>query len=54
MNQRNSFRRLLEQLKRFIKRTPEPPEDPHSYVPAPRKPKPGSRSAAAVIEEPEP
>ena len=31
----------------------EPPEDPYAYVMAHRKPRPGGRSAAAVMDEPD-
>jgi hypothetical protein len=37
----------------FRKREPESPEDPYSYVGAPKKPKPPSLSATAVAELPE-
>jgi hypothetical protein len=46
------IRHVIETLKRMFRRKPEPetPEDPHSYVTAPKKPRPSSRSAAAVAE----
>jgi hypothetical protein len=47
------LRKLLDALKRLIKREPEPPEDPYAYVAVRRKPRPGGRSAAAVLEEPD-
>jgi hypothetical protein len=52
---KNTHSSLLEQLKlalrRLLKR--EPPEDPYAYVMAHRKPRPGGRSAAAVLDEPD-
>jgi hypothetical protein len=39
---------LLEKIRRFLKREPEPPDDPYSYVGAPTKPRPPHRSAAAA------
>jgi hypothetical protein len=50
-NQR--FREWLKRVKRFFKRKPEAPEDPYSYVMAPKKPRSPSRSAAAVADLPE-
>jgi hypothetical protein len=51
---RNSIRGFLDKMKRLFRRTPDPPPaDPYAYVPAPKKPKPCSRGAAAVIEPPE-
>jgi hypothetical protein len=51
---RNSIRGFLDKMKRLFRRTPDPPPaDTYAYVPAPKKPKPSSRSAAAVIEAPE-
>jgi hypothetical protein len=47
------LRRIMDAVKRLLKRDPEPPEDPHSYITARRKPRPGSNSAAAVAELPE-
>ena len=47
------LRKLLDALKRLLKREPEPPEDPYAYVAVRLKPRPGGRSAAAVVEEPE-
>ena len=44
---------LLDKLKRLLTRKPEPPEDPYSYVTAPKKPRPPTLSAAAVAERPE-
>jgi hypothetical protein len=43
----------LNRLKRLFKRNPEVHEDPYSYVMAPKKPIPPTRSAAAVAEWPE-
>jgi hypothetical protein len=47
------LQRLKDAIKRLLKREPEPPEDPFSYVTVRRKPRPGGRSAAAVLEEPD-
>jgi hypothetical protein len=47
------LRGWLNRLKRLFKRNPEAPEDPNSYVMAPKKPRPPTRSAAAVAEWPE-
>jgi hypothetical protein len=45
---------LLERLKGIARRIfrREPPHDPYAYVPARRKPRPGGRSAAAVVDQP--
>ncbi len=40
-------------MKRLIRKPPESPEDPHSYVTAPNKPRPPYLSATAVAELPE-
>jgi hypothetical protein len=50
---KNSLRDFFEKIKRFFRRTPGPPDDPYFYVPVPKKPKPPSRSAAAVMDRPE-
>jgi hypothetical protein len=42
--------RLKDMARRIFRR--EPPRDPHAYVMARRKPRPGGRSAAAVVDEP--
>jgi hypothetical protein len=47
--------RALRSLKRifkkaFFKKDPDEMEDPHSYVGAPKKPKPPTRSAAVAVE----
>jgi hypothetical protein len=52
-NQSSRLRQLLDAVKRLIRREPEPPEDPYSYVMARRRPRPGGNSAAAVLEEPD-
>jgi len=39
---------VLTAIKRLFKK--EPPPDPHSYVTAPKKPRPPHRSSAAVAE----
>jgi hypothetical protein len=45
------FQRMLANLKRLFRRSPEPePEDPHAYRMAPKKRPPRSRSGAAVAE----
>ena len=44
---------LLTQLKWLIAGRRDPPEDPYSYVTAPKKPKPLHLSAAAVADRPE-
>jgi hypothetical protein len=44
---------LLKQLKRIIAGWRDPPEDPYSYVTAPKKPRPPHLSAAAVVDRPE-
>jgi hypothetical protein len=38
---------LIEKVKRFLKKEPEPPEDPYAMVGAPKKPRPPLRSAGA-------
>lgn len=38
---------LIAQLKRLLPKKPEPPEDPYSYVGAPKKPRPPHRRASA-------
>ena len=44
--------RTVRKAKRLITRNPEPPEDPYSYVTAPKKPLMPVLSAAAVAELP--
>jgi hypothetical protein len=44
---------LLTALKRLIAGRRNPPEDPYSYVTAPKKPRPPHLSAAAVADRPE-
>jgi hypothetical protein len=39
--------RLIEKVKRFLKREPESPDDPYAMVGAPKKPRLPHRSAAA-------
>ena len=50
--QSSRIRAALERIKKlFGKKEPEPPAvDPYSYVTAPKKPRPSSRSGAAVAE----
>ncbi len=47
------FEKWLDTVKRFLKRNPDAPEDPYTYVTAPKKPRPHYRSAAAVADRPE-
>jgi hypothetical protein len=50
---RERMRRTIASLKRLLKRNePEPPDDPHAMVTAPKKPRLPHRSAA-VADEPE-
>lgn len=42
------LRKLVEKVKRFLKREPEPPDDPYALVGAPKKPRLPRRSAAAA------
>lgn len=46
------IRAALERLKKLFRQEPEPPPavDPYAYVMAPKKPRPSSRSGAAVAE----
>ena len=46
------FRAALERLKKLFKKEPEEPPavDPYAYVTAPKKPRPSTRSGAAVAE----
>jgi hypothetical protein len=44
-----AFNRVLQ----FFGRRPPSEDDPYSYVMAPKKPRPSSRTAAAVAEPPE-
>jgi len=46
---RSLFQRLLNRLKRMLRRKPEP-EDPYAYRMAPVKRPPHGRSGAAVAE----
>jgi len=50
---RQLLRRLLSWSQGKAPKEPEPPEDPHAYVGAPKKPRPYNRGAAAVAELPE-
>ena len=48
------FARMLATLQRLLRKRRDPePQDPYAYVTAPRKPRPNSRSGAAVAELPE-
>jgi len=50
---RERMRRTMASLKRLLKRErPDPPDDPHAMVTAPKKPRPPHRSTA-VADEPE-
>lgn len=46
------FRAALERLRKLFQREPEEPPaaDPYAYVSAPKKPRPSTRSGAAVAE----
>jgi hypothetical protein len=46
---RKHFQRLVKKVRQLLKRRAEPPDDPYSYVGAPKKPRP-SRGSAAVAE----
>jgi hypothetical protein len=47
--------KVIAAIKRlFERRPPDQPEDPHSYVTAPKKPRTPHLSASAVAELPEP
>jgi len=48
-----AVKRTFRKAKRLIRPDGEPPEDPHSYVTAPRRPLLPVLSAAAVAERPE-
>lgn len=51
---RKIWQRILERVgKSPFRKEPEPPEDPHAYVTAPKRPRPSGRSAAAVAELPD-
>jgi hypothetical protein len=47
---RRRLRDVLDRVRRFFKREPEPgsPDDPYALVGAPKKPRPPHRSAAAA------
>jgi hypothetical protein len=53
MRKDSVLRGLIAQLKRLLRKQPEPPEDPYSYVGAPKKPRPPylSASAKAPLED---
>lgn len=49
------MRRAWERFKRLFKRTPaepgaEPPDDPYSYVGAPKKPRPPLRGSSVAVD----
>ena len=47
------MKKAFRKAKRLIKPNTDPPEDPHSYVTAPKRPLAPVLSAAAVAELPE-
>jgi hypothetical protein len=51
-SQAGRFRLALEWLKKLFKKEPEEPPaaDPYAYVTAPKRPRPSTRSGAAVAE----
>ena len=51
-SEKNRIRAILSSIKRWFKRNPDVPEDPHAYMTAPKKPRPPYRSAA-VADKPE-
>jgi hypothetical protein len=48
MRHQSRLSRLLDRLKRLLRKEPEPPEDPYAYVGAPKKPRPPHLSASAA------
>jgi hypothetical protein len=48
MSIRRRIEVAIEGIRRLFRK--EPPPDPHSYVTAPKKPRPPHRSSAAVAE----
>lgn len=51
---REMWQRIMNRLRKNpFRKEPEAPEDPHSYVTAPKRPRPSGRSTAAVMELPE-
>ena len=48
----SKVRRVRQILADFFRRSPGPPEDPHSYAGARRKPGPSAGSAGVALEEP--
>jgi len=49
----NLFSKALNRVLHLFGRRLPPDDDPHSYVMAPKKPRPPHRSAAAVADPPE-
>ena len=51
-NHKGQLQKALEKLKRLFRkrREPEAPEDPYSYVAAPKRPRPSARGAAVVAD----
>lgn len=51
-NDKGPLQRAFEKLKRLLRkrREPEAPEDPYAYVTAPKRPRPSSRSSAAIAD----
>jgi hypothetical protein len=52
-NLMNLLRKALNRVLHLFGRRLPPEDDPHSYVTAPKKPRPPYRSAAAVADPPE-
>jgi hypothetical protein len=53
VSNRSAIGELLRRLRQWISGKPDRPDDPYSYVTAPRKPRPPHFSAAAVADRPE-
>jgi hypothetical protein len=49
-SQAGRFRLALERLKKLFKPEEPPAADPYAYVSAPKRPRPSTRSGAAVAE----
>jgi hypothetical protein len=48
---RDPMRRAWDRLKRLFKRDPaQPPEDPYSYIGAPKKPRSPLRSSSVAVD----
>jgi hypothetical protein len=46
------LRRVMRFLSRIFRRAPDPLDDPHAYVGAPRKPHPSRGGAAVALDQP--